>query len=205
MERPAAGKRALALLFAMARDGETPVSLLTAGQTPEAYHHYPPGDVYDFASHSQFYFHAHRDGEAGHLHVFVRPRGMPPGLVPLVPTDSPDAPCHLIAIGFDGGDEAVELFTTNRWVTGEAWYPAAAVKAMVAGFRISARGRLQPVAAWLEAMIAFYAPTIEDLLDRRDATVAEWRQSHALGDPLDDGGLEITSRCAIDLAADAAR
>src|SRR3546814_14192456 len=52
--------------------------------------HYPPGDVYDHETHGQYYYHAHAadqrfDGEHGHFHTFVRPKGMPPGVRPAPP------------------------------------------------------------------------------------------------------------------------
>ncbi len=54
--------------------------------------HYPPGDVYDAATHAQYFYHRHtidpaqrhRLSEHGHFHTFMRPRGMPPGTRPLV-------------------------------------------------------------------------------------------------------------------------
>ena len=50
--------------------------------------HYPDGDVYDFETHGQYYYHAHpkeeRPGEHGHFHTFLRPDGMPPGATPAV-------------------------------------------------------------------------------------------------------------------------
>lgn len=205
MQRPAAGRRMRDLFLAMAEGGHTPASLLLGQDVRVRPHrHYPDGDVYDFASHAQFYGHVHRLGELGHIHLFQRPRGMPAGLVPAVPSDEANAPCHLVAVGFGPGGDVAELFTTNRWVTGEAWYEAAAVKAMVARFRITARDRLAPLAAWLEAVVAFYRPVIEDLVDERDAAIAEWSRRHPLSDTLNDGALEITSRRPVDPVADLA-
>ena len=45
--------------------------------------HYPPGDIYDPASHSQYYYHAHREGEHGHFHTFLRQQGMAENLKPI--------------------------------------------------------------------------------------------------------------------------
>ncbi len=200
-----AGLRLRSLWLAMAEKGDSPLSLLLAGEArPAPHRHYPDGDVYDSLHHSQFYCHVHRAGEIGHLHLFQRSKGMPAGLTPLVPSDEDNAPCHLVAVGFGPGGDAVELFTTNRWVTGEAWYAAAAVKAMLPGWRMAATGRLAPVAAWVEALVAFYRPAIEQLIDQRDAAVAVWRHGRCRGDPLNDGDLEVTSHRAIDPVADLA-
>lgn len=197
----AAGERLAALVAGLGGD---PVSLLSRGRGVEAFRHYPAGDVYDLASHAQFYYHCHRDGEFGHIHLFQRPRGMVRGLVPAVATADADAPCHLVAVGFGARGEVVELFTTNRWVTGEAWYRAAAVKAMVAGLRLAPAGPMAPVAEWLAALVAFYRPLIEVLVDERDLAVAAWRQAHPGRDEMNDERLEITSSRAIDPAADLA-
>lgn len=197
----AAGERLAALAAGLRAD---PVSLMTQGQDGAAFRHYPTGDVYDLSSHAQFYYHSHRDGEFGHIHLFQRPRGMPRGLAPAVATAEPDAPCHLIAVGFGARGEATELFTTNRWVTGEAWYGAEAVKAMVAGLRLAPAGPWSPVARWLAALVDFYRPLIDVLVDERDQTVAAWGVAHPGRDELNDERLEITSARAIDPAADLA-
>jgi len=196
-----AGERLMALAAGL---GGSPVGLLTQGEAVEAFRHYPAGDVYDLSSHAQFYYHCHRDGEFGHIHLFQRPRGMARGLMPAVATDDSDAPCHLIAVGFGAEGEVTDLFTTNRWVTGEAWYRAEAVKVMVAGLRLASSGPLAPVAAWLAALVEFYQPLIQVLIDERDQRVEAWRLTHPGRDELNDERLEITSSRAIDPAADLA-
>jgi hypothetical protein len=181
--------------------GENPVSMLTKGSRLVPFRHYPEGDVYDFATHSQFYFHAHRGNEKGHVHLFLRPRGMPAGICPevAVPGDK-DAPCHLVAVGMDERGRVEELFTTNRWVTGEAWYAAADIARMLPGFSV-AMGPYRLVGQWLTALVSLYRPVIGELAVRRDASVALWRGQHPDRDALDDAGLEVTSRQPVDVAA----
>ncbi|MGE5506471.1 MAG: DUF6969 family protein [Actinomycetota bacterium] len=205
MTDAAAGRRALALVQAMAGDGVSPVSLLTGGVQPTPLVHYPEGDLYDFASHAQAYYHCHRAGGGGHVHLFLRPKGMPAGVAPLLPAPQPDSPCHLGAVALDGDGLPTELFTTNRWVTGEAWYAAAAVAAMLPRFRLSAAGELLPVGLYLEALVAFYAKVLAELAAERDAAVADWALAHPGADALDDPRLEVTSRRSVDLRADLAR
>lgn len=182
------------------RGAGSPLAALTGGAAPEPFRHYPGGDVYDGASHAQFYFHTHRVGEVGHVHLFLRPRGMPAGLAPLAPTGEPDAPCHLIAVGLGADGWPDTLFTTNRWVTGEDWYAAAAVVAMLPRFRMDGSGAAGAVAAWLSALLAVVAPLVEDLVGERDAVVAAWARSHP-GFALDDRDLEVPSSCPLDLGA----
>lgn len=183
--------------------GFDPVARLTGGGTPAPHRHYPAGDVYDAASHAQFYWHSHRQGEQGHIHLFQRPRGMPAGTgAPLVPTGEPDAPCHIIAVSIGVGGVPEQLFTTNRWVTGEAWYPAEAVKLMAERLRLNDSGRYGAVCRWVAGLVALYLPLIRDLLDERDAVVAERRRTCPGRDPLEDQRLEILSSRAVNLAAD---
>lgn len=198
----AAGERLAAA--AVGEGGGNPVAALTRGQAAIPFRHYPTGDVYDLSSHAQFYYHTHRDGEFGHIHLFQRPRGMEAGLIPVVTTGEADAPCHLIAVEFGPLGQAVRLFTTNRWVTGEAWYDAPAVKAMVRGLRLAPAGPMAPVAAWLAALVEVYRPLIEVLVDERDRAVAEWHRTYPGLDELTDERLEITSARGIDVAADLA-
>lgn len=183
--------------------GFDPVAMLAGRGTPAPHRHYPAGDVYDMASHAQFYWHSHRVGEQGHIHLFQRPRGMPAGIgAPLVPTGEADAPCHIIAVSVGTGGRPERLFTTNRWVTGEAWYPAEAVKLMAARLRLSYGGRYGAACRWVAGLAAFYLPLIEALLDERDAAVAERLRSYPGRDVLEDQRLEILSWRDVDLAAD---
>ncbi len=194
-----AGEELSAIETGMRAVGASPRALLVGGTVPEAYRHYPSGDVYDFASHSQFYFHCHRDGEHGHAHLFLRPLGMPAGCEPRVSVGGADSPCHLIAVGFGHDGFAAELFTTNRWVTGESWYDADTVARMLPCFHVDAPGGGGRVGRWLTALLKLYRPLVVELVRRRDRAVEDWRAAHD-GDALNDENLEITSHAAIDVA-----
>ncbi len=125
--------------------------------------HYPEGEVYDPASHAQYFYHRHpaparkrpaQPAEHGHFHLFLRGEGMPAGITPLLmpelavanaPAPRQSAPlklgrsdevCHLVALAVDGKGEPLRLFTTNRWVTGETWYRADDVIRMLDRFRV---------------------------------------------------------------------
>jgi len=194
--------------------------------------HYPIGDIYDPASHAQYFFHRHGPGgvgpesrERGHFHLFMRPRGMAQGTRPLVlpelaiadapaqpldpvfpPTPQPnqsddnDRFSHLVAIALDASDAPVRLFTSNRWVTGETWYAAEDVAAMVARFSIELTRPSWPVNRWLTALLRFYRREIAQLLGARDETVMAWRRRHrGKIHVFDDRRLEVTSSLAIDV------
>ena len=97
--------------------------------------HYPAGDVYDPISGIQYYYHAHnlQPGEHGHFHTFIRPyhrTGSPTGA-------DPGTLSHLIGIRMNELSEPTHLFTTNRWVTGETYLPAAEIRTALSAFAIS--------------------------------------------------------------------
>lgn len=173
---------------------------LLAGPEPWASaRHYPSGDVYDFSTHAQFYFHTHRQGERGHVHLFLRPKGMPRGVAPQATQVERDAPCHLVAIGFNDNGRPMEIFTTNRWVTAEAWYRGDDVVRLLPYFRFIQPSSHGLGGRWLAAFLAMTAPLVETLIMERDASIASRMQSHPDGDVLEDNDLEITSRREFDL------
>jgi hypothetical protein len=166
--------------------------------------HYPSGDVYDHESHAQYYYHAHPvdqrfDGEHGHFHTFLRPRGMPAGIRPApirdapLPEDPNDALSHLIAISMDGEGEPFRLFTVNRWVTGEVWYEAEDVCRLLDGFEIGHAQPSWPTNRWITAMVTLFKPQIRTLVAARDRCVADWQSDHPDGDTYEDRDLEVTS------------
>lgn len=133
--------------------------------------HHPREDAVDAVHASRFYYHAHDADEMmaqehGHFHVFVT-----------APDAGANGLAHLVGISMDAQGLPLRLFTTNGWVTGEAWTPAEALREALLGFRLVQTGRLAPVARWITAMVQFYAPVIEDLLRARDAQL----QSHPAG------------------------
>lgn len=173
--------------------------------------HYPPGDIYDHASHSQYYYHAHkkgaRGGEHGHFHTFLRAKGMAPGVVPCPnPGATPwpqgdEALSHLVGVAMDRAGFPIGLFTTNRWVTGECWYAARDVAAMLPRFEIDHARPSWPVNRWLTAMLVLFRPMIEELVHERDATLERWRAEHPDTDVYEDRGLEVMSERHITVEA----
>lgn len=189
--------------------------LLRGVETFFEWDHYPPGDVYDGNSHAQFYYHAHPQGvrtkEHGHFHTFMRPRGMPENMRPAevsdfeMPEDPNDALCHLIGISMDAFGVPVRLFTTNRWVTGEIWYRAADVRAMLPRFGIDHAQPSWPVNRWITGMVRLFAPQIESLVDARDAAVEAWQTARPERNAFEDRELEVTSMLDIDIDDQIAR
>lgn len=197
----------------LAKTGDTVVGELLRGQgTVYEWRHYPPGDVYDAEYHAQYYYHCHPEGERpggehGHFHTFLRPLGMPDGVRPAPLSDQlphqgagagdNDALSHLIGIGMDQAGRAVRLFTTNRWVTGETWYAAADVVRMLDGFVVDHARPSWPLNRWITALMRLYRPLVVQLLQQRDATIAQWQQDHPGTNAYEDRALEVTSEAHV--------
>jgi hypothetical protein len=231
---------------AMAAAGTSPLAEALQGVSPVyEWRHYPEGDVYDPDSHAQYFYHAHPAGERkpteggpiegggehGHFHTFLRARGMPPGVSPLVMPEfavannpaAPKAPLipsapqtaegeaadpwsHLVEIAMDAGGTPLRFFTTNRWVTGETWYPAGDVARMLGCFAIGDVAPSPLLNRWIAAMLGLYKPQLCDLVAKRDAAVMDWRRRRrAKVHVLDDRRLEVTSVLAIDIEAQIGR
>lgn len=150
--------------------------------------HYPREDHVDHASGARFYYHAHAaaercPGEHGHFHLFV-PAPHAPGEI-----------THLVGISLDPTGMPLRLFTTNLWVTGEAWCDAGTLESLLPGFCVRAPGRLAPVARWLTGMVSLYADVIAELLHDRDRRLAN-------GDAatLQDRSLHVVSERTLSLS-----
>ncbi len=169
------------------------------------YDHCPPGDIYDPESHAQYYYHAHRGGEHGHFHTFLREQGMPEGVAPVVQSEAAyfeqrnDRLCHIVAISMDRQGWPIGLFTTNRWVTTENWYAAADVCRMVARFKIDLARPSWPTNRWVTAMMQLFRPQIETLLHQRDAKLVAWHKAHLDADVFEDRRLDLPSQVKISL------
>ena len=185
------------------------------------YHAHPPGDRQPSES----------GDEHGHFHTFLRAGGMPQGVSPLVMpelavADNPAAPkaplvpsapqsaageaadpwSHLIAIAMDATGTPLRFFTTNRWVTGETWYPAEDVARMLDSFALGAVPPSPLLNRWVVALLGLYKPQLRALLGQRDAAIMDWRRRRrAKVHVLDDRRLEVTSALAIDIEAQIGR
>ncbi|MBR9972497.1 DUF6969 family protein [Magnetospirillum sulfuroxidans] len=174
------------------------------------FEHYPPDDVYDPETHGQYYFHAHPPGgrdwsDYGHFHIFMRPKGMPTGIRPMVVADplsqggDNDALCHLIGVSMTQDGQPERLFTTNRWVTAETWYAGNDVIAMLERCAFDVAWPSWPLNRWLSALLVLYRREIEALILARDAVISDWSSRHSDRNVFEDRGLEITSAMMISL------
>ncbi|MCC5968916.1 MAG: hypothetical protein JJU15_03115 [Pararhodobacter sp.] len=169
--------------------------------------HFPQGDVYDRETHAQYYYHAHRNGEHGHFHLFLRASGMPPGCAPVPEASGRGWPkgdqalSHLVAISMDRFGKPTGMFTTNRWVTAETWYPGKDVVRMLPHFAIDHAFPSWPTNRWLTAMVCLFRPQIEGLVKARDAALAARRKAFSDRDVFEDREFEVLSEIDIDVEA----
>ncbi len=184
-------------------DSNIVAEVLPAEHTFYEYDHCPAGDVYDRETHSQYYYHSHREGEHGHFHTFQRELGIPEGVKPIPQSKTEgmikngDKISHLVAISMDKLGFPIGLFTTNRWVTAEYWYSATDVVKMLDHFVIDHSWPSWPTNRWITAMLQLFRPQIISLLEQRDANLERWAREHSSEDVLEDRRLDLTSHIAI--------
>ncbi|MCP5506177.1 MAG: hypothetical protein H7A38_04775 [Chlamydiales bacterium] len=161
--------------------------------------HYPLSDTFDGETYSQYYYHAHRGGEHGHFHLFLRQGGMEIGTIPILydernqKLDNIQTFAHLIAISMDDQGIPIGLFTVNRWVTGEDWYAACDLKKMVQRFSVNHAHPSYVVNRWLKAMLILFLPQIHDLIDARDKVLQSYQKGVPLKAVLEDQELDVLS------------
>jgi Domain of unknown function (DUF6969) len=168
--------------------------------------HFPKGDVVDWESHSQYYYHAHtkagRPGEHGHFHTFMRYKGMSKKLKPMaleIPQEDNDdrIGSHLIGISMDKKGFPIKLFTTNRWITDETWYTGEEVISMLGDFEIDHTYPSWATNRWLTGMVRLFRAQIEDLILKRDKKIKMWQKKHPGKDVFEDRDLEVLSQCKV--------
>ena len=206
-----AGREMLEIDRVLAKTGDNVVGELLRGQeTFYEWDHYPSGDVFDEESGSQYYYHAHAaderfEREHGHFHTFVRPKQAPgPGPAAAAGTLSGparrererpwrDLLCHLVAVSMNAEGKPFRLFTVNRWVTGESWYPAAEAIRELDSFAIELGRPSWPTNRWIGACLRLFRPQAIALIEARDRVLKSWRERYPGRDVLEDRQLEIIS------------
>ena len=101
----------------------------------------------------------------------------------------------------DAFGRPISLFSVNRWVSAEAWYPAEDVIRMLDCFVIDHAFPSWPVNRWIGAMLRLFRPQIETLVRHRDTVVDLWRHSHPDSDVFEDRRLDVTGEFVISIDA----
>ena len=173
--------------------------------------HYPPGDAYDADAFAQYYYHSH-DGAAqehGHFHTFLRAGTFDTHMRPLDHdgidsvewATGEDALCHLIGVTMDHHGVPLDLFTTNRWVTGDCLYAAQDMIGILDRFDFKDEQFGSHTNQWLSAMLHLFRPQIEALLVDRDQVLEEHKitADKIRLDVYENRDLNIISQCEISL------
>ncbi len=158
-----------------------------------AFEHYPPGDVFDPASASQWYYHCHPgsagDREHGHFHCFIRPAGA-------------SGPAHhLVAVGVDARGRPIRLFTVNQWVVGDAWIDAPSAIALLSQFDVQMPRPSYLVNRWLSGIVRAYEAEIGQLLRDRDRALAESANGRPDAVVREDRSLDVLSELSVGTGA----
>jgi hypothetical protein len=167
--------------------------------------HYPVKDTFDRETYSQYYYHAHRKGEHGHFHLFLRQGGMEKDTFPMfydarnASLSDIDTYAHLIAISMDDEGYPLSLFTTNRWVTGEDWYASRDVKKMVDHFQVKHAHPSYVVNRWLNAMLILFRPQIDGLIEEREAALMRCASGIPLKEALENHEFDVASEMPISI------
>ena len=187
-QRYLAGSRSLRHWLKVSQQDGSLVAACTGGGSVVAERHYPENDWRDPLSGCQAYYHCHRLGnEHGHLHLFM-------------PAEDNAELSHLLGIALDPRGLPLNLFTVNRWVTNDAWLPAAQSVSLVRQFSLAASEASTHLNGWLVHFLSFYAALIQELLHERDEVLST--RDVPLAQALDDRRLEVLSQRTIEWGSD---
>jgi len=190
----------------LSRRGASPLAAVLATRTgtrergPTEWDHFPAHDLFDPASGSLAYYHAHSAeervaGEHGHFHLFASPHRRP--------VRTRRSFVHLLGVSVDAHGRPIRLFTTNRWVTGERWQGASATLRLASGFVFDLARPSRPLVRWLSALPRLFRPQLAALLVARDRTIesciARRRGADARERVLEDRRLHVVSECPVTL------
>ena len=180
--------------------GQVPLAAAVGDSTaPKAWQHYKPdvaAELDGTPGALHYYYHSHASpgataAEHGHFHLFAQ-----------LGKDAADVAryAHLVAIGVDARGMPCRLFTTNRWVTGETWLPAARVLTLIDQIVAVPATVDDPVERWLRAQLGTFAPQIVELVRHRDRRMAMRRRGGQRPGLFDDRRMHVVSQCRVSVA-----
>lgn len=166
----------------------------------EPWTHYPPADVYDYETASQYYYHAHADRpwEHGHFHLFLRAPAFPPGAAPLRHvSEGTQMIAHVVAISMNRMGHPLELFVTNGWVTAEDSLPGEALVAALPRWGVDHTQPCLAVNQWLSGATRFFAPQIEALIRARDEALVPLAAKFGWDGVLEMRDIDVVARIPV--------
>jgi len=185
----------------LAKAGHSLVERMLHGHASfEPWTHYPPEDVYDYETASQYYYHAHEDrpAEHGHFHLFLRAPAFAPEATPLRRVNEEgQVIVHAVAIAMNRMGHPLELFTTNGWVTAEDTYAADDLLAALPRWGVDHTQPCLAVNQWLTAAVRFYTPQITALIRARDAVLGPLAAKSGWAETLEARDMEVITRIPV--------
>jgi len=166
----------------------------------EPWTHYPPEDVYDYETSSQYYYHAHTDrpGEHGHFHLFLRAPAFAAAASPRRTVGGEDgAIAHVVAISMNRMGHPLELFATNGWVTAEDYYGAADLITALPRWGVDHTQPCLAVNQWLSGAVRFFSPQIEALIRARDDALTPLAAKSTWEEVLELRDIEVIARVPV--------
>lgn len=135
------------------------------------------------------YYHSHSPADSdaaehGHFHLFTR---------------HGQSWAHLAALSMDREGQPLRWFMTNRWVTGSDWGERGVLLASVDV--LVAEDEPDVLRGWLASLLKLYRDELGDLLEVRDARVAERLRGRNKDEVLDDRSLYELANRPVDVAA----
>lgn len=181
-----AGRAVLDYTQRLAGQGRSVLDIVLNEKELEDWAMYPwDGGVIDKKTRSQYFYHAHpQSPEHGHFHVFYSHRNQ------IV---------HLAAISLDDQGQPMELFTVNRWVTGDFYIPAGKLSGYITQFRIANNSFDREVGEYLRNLLILYQAEIGALMQQRERVFADYRATHDGREPYEDRDLDVTSNLEIQI------
>ena len=179
-----AGQAVLEYTRRLSEQGRSVLDIILNKKELEDWAMYPwDGGVIDKKTRSQYFYHAHpQSPEHGHFHVFYSHRNQ------IV---------HLAAISLDDQGQPMELFTVNRWVTGDFYIPAGKLSGYITQFRIANNSFDREVGEYLRNLLILYQAEIGALMQQRERVFADYRATHDGREPYEDRDLDVTSNLEI--------
>lgn len=183
-----AGKAVRECMATLEAGGSNLAKLVLNGKAMEDWEMYPwESGIHDKKTRSQYFYHHHpQTPEHGHFHVFFH---------------HGKQLAHLVTLSMDDQGEPLDLFTVNRWVTGDINLPAEKLKAYLPRFKIDSQGKFRQIHDFLRDMFMLYQEEICMLLDQREQVYKNYRLAHNGDQPYEDRDLDITSSLPVNLDA----
>jgi len=142
--------------------------------------HYPyDGGIKDKTTGCQLFFHAHRENEYGHFHTFA--------------TDENGDLVHLLLISMNLQGEPIGLATVNRWVAGDKYVNADALKKFAGSFYVDPTlFEEKRVVEFVNYIFKAFPEEINNLFDERDKWISEYAGKN-YREPFEDREFEVIS------------